>query len=65
MSCGGCQGLGAHSPRCNTQPGFLWRKIADAAEDLGDMIGANDGQMANQAYRMAGEAKGRWEAAQT
>lgn len=60
MNCGGCRGLGAHSPRCITQPGFGWRKIADAADELGDMIGSSDTEMANQCYKMAARAAKRW-----
>ncbi|ALF00934.1 hypothetical protein SEA_JSQUARED_68 [Mycobacterium phage Jsquared] len=62
--CGGCRGEGGFSPRCFTQPGSLWRRVADAAESLGDLIGAHDGQMANEAYRMAGRAMKKWEEAQ-
>jgi hypothetical protein len=35
--CGGCRGLGGHSPRCVTQPGWRWRKAADGAESIGDL----------------------------
>ena len=49
-TCGGCRGLGGHSPRCHTQPGALWRRLADMAESLGDQIGGNDTTLANQAY---------------
>ena len=49
-TCGGCRGLGKHSPRCHTQPGALWRRLADMAESLGDQIGSNDTTLANRAY---------------
>ena len=61
--CGGCQGLGAHSPRCRTRPGFIWKILADKAEGLGDTIGANDYEAANTAYGLAGRFKKRWEEA--
>ena len=54
MWCGGCEGLGAHSPRCTTQPGWHWRRLADQAEGLGDNIGANAPELANAAYALAG-----------
>lgn len=63
-NCGGCRGLGGHSPRCHTQPGWLWRKFADMAEDLGDNIGANDPEAANTAYSLAAQLKQRWRDAQ-
>lgn len=62
--CGGCHGLGSYSSRCITQPGSLWRRAADLAEDLGDMIGANNSQLANAAYRIQAEALAKWLAAQ-
>lgn len=48
--CGGCKGQGAHSRRCRTQPGWLWIRLADQAEELGDLIGSNDHAAANMAY---------------
>lgn len=53
MWCGGCQGLGKHSPRCDTQPGWYWRRFADQARCLADAIGVNDPALANQAYALA------------
>lgn len=52
-SCGGCQGLGAHSPRCSTQPGAMWFVLSDMASSLGDAIGSNDPGLANVAYNLA------------
>lgn len=52
-SCGGCEGQGAHSPRCHTQPGWLYRRLADQAEKLGDAIGPNDYDAANTAWALA------------
>lgn len=59
--CGGCKGLGAHSPRCHTQPGYFWRRLADDAESLGDNIGSNDYEAANTAYALAGRFRKRAE----
>lgn len=53
--CGGCAGLGKHSPRCITQPGWQWLRMQDRAEELGDMIGANDPALANRAYGLAAD----------
>ena len=53
MTCGGCQGLGKHSPRCDTQPGWHWRILADQAMNLADDIGPNHPALANQAYELA------------
>jgi len=53
MTCGGCQGLGKHSPRCPTQPGWHWRRFADQARCLADAIGVNDPALANRAYALA------------
>ncbi|QNL30575.1 hypothetical protein SEA_SPEEDDEMON_1250 [Gordonia phage SpeedDemon] len=58
-ACGGCRGLGAHSPRCWTQPGFEWKRLADKAEALGDQIGANDHEAANTAYALAARFRAR------
>ena len=58
-ACGGCRGLGGHSPRCHTQPGALWRRLADMAESLGDQIGGNDTTMANRAYDLSASLKVR------
>lgn len=52
--CGGCKGQGAHSRRCRTQPGWMWWRMQDMAEDLGDFIGSNDVVAANLAYAIAG-----------
>ncbi|QXG07417.1 hypothetical protein RitSun_47 [Mycobacterium phage RitSun] len=59
--CGGCEGSGAHSPRCITQPGSVWRRLADQAEALGDVIGSNDAEAANTVYRLAGRFMKKWE----
>jgi hypothetical protein len=59
--CGGCRGEGGYSSRCITQPGSLWRRLADMAEDLGDAIGSNDPEAANAAYGMAAKFKRRWQ----
>lgn len=48
--CGGCQGLGAHTRACRDPLGHL----ADQIEGLGDQIGSNAPELANQAYRIAG-----------
>ena len=58
--CGGCRGHGAHSPRCLTQPGFLWLRWKDTAESLGDSIGANDPGLANAAYALAAQLEAHW-----
>ena len=60
MTCGGCQGLGAHSPRCSTQPGYRWRIAYDMADELGDIIGSSDIEAANRAYAIAGLMKKKW-----
>lgn len=59
-TCGGCEGLGAHSPRCLTQPGSYWKRMADMADQLGDMIGANDMHAANSAYSIAARMTIKW-----
>lgn len=64
MGCGGCKGLGAHSPRCHTQPGYLWRIRYELADSLGDMIGAHDIEAANMAYTIAAKMKKKWLEAQ-
>ncbi|QIG58783.1 hypothetical protein SEA_DATBOI_119 [Gordonia phage DatBoi] len=58
-ACGGCRDLGAHSPRCWTQPGALWRRLADRADELADMVGPNDYEAANIAYDLAGRFRAR------
>jgi len=58
--CGGCQGLGAHSPRCFRQPGWRWKTAYDIADELGDLIGVHDSELANAAYALAGQLKKRW-----
>jgi hypothetical protein len=58
-ACGGCNGLGAHSRRCHTQPGFLWRIFEDKAEELGDLIGSNDPEAANTAYALAARMRAK------
>lgn len=58
--CGGCEGLGAHSSRCSTRPGFLWRRLADDAESLGDHIGSNDPGSANMAYSISARMRQKW-----
>lgn len=58
-SCGGCEGLGSHSPRCTTQPGWHFQRLMDMADSLGDRIGANDMESANAAYRIAGRMRAR------
>lgn len=61
LICGGCVGLGAHSPRCMTQPGSLWYRLYKQADSLGDAIGPNDMEAANEAWGMAAKFKHRWE----
>lgn len=58
--CGGCRGEGAFSSRCSTQPGGLWRRLADQAADLGDNIASNDPEAANMAYMLAGRFAKKW-----
>lgn len=58
--CGGCEGLGAHSPKCFTQPGYLWRRYADGLKALAVEIGSNDVRAANQLYALEGEMRDRW-----
>ena len=57
--CGGCKGLGAHTRRCRTQPGWLWFRLEDMADELGDLIGSNDPESANMAYAIAGRMKAK------
>ena len=57
--CGGCKGLGSHSSRCMTQPGAMFRRLADDAESLGDHIGSNDTEAANLAYAIAARMRDR------
>lgn len=59
--CGGCLGLGAHSRRCRTQPGWFWYRLQDMADELGDLIGSNDPEAANMAYAVAGRMKAKAE----
>ncbi len=61
--CGGCKGEGAHTRRCRTQPGWLWYRLEDLAEELADHIGSNDPEAANMAYSIAGRMKRKAEAA--
>lgn len=61
--CGGCQGQGAHSRRCRTQPGWFWHRLEDQAESLGDLIGSNDREAANLAYTIAARMKAKANAA--
>lgn len=62
--CGGCSGLGAHSPRCRTMPGAHWKRLADQAGSLGDAIGASDTAAANTAYDLAARFTSNWRKAQ-
>jgi hypothetical protein len=62
VDCGGCQGKGAHSPRCHQQPGWLWRRLYARADSLGDAIGPNDIEAANLAYSLAARLKQNWSA---
>ena len=57
--CGGCDGLGAHSRRCRTQPGWFWERLYDQADSLGDLIGSNDPESANMAYAIAARMKAK------
>lgn len=34
QTCGGCDGLGGHSPRCPQSPGWVWRRLAAEAERI-------------------------------
>ena len=53
--CGGCQGLGNHRRHCRKNPDYTYeRELADQAENLGDIIGANCCGAANACYRAAG-----------
>lgn len=58
--CGGCEGKGSFSTRCISQPGSMWKRLADKAEDLADHIGSNDPAAANAAYLMAGRFEQKW-----
>lgn len=40
-----------------TQPGWIWRRLYDQAEALGDAIGSNDPDAANMAYALAARLK--------
>lgn len=57
--CGGCAGQGAHSRRCRTQPGWMWHRLTDMADGLGDFIGSNDPEAANMAYSIAGRMRAK------
>lgn len=59
--CGGCAGKGSFSSRCISQPGSIWRRLSDQAEDLADTIASNDPEAANIAYRLAGRFMKKWE----
>lgn len=55
--CGGCAGLGAHKRWCPVHVGAeaSYRgRWAEAAEALGDAVGANNPYAANHLYRAAG-----------
>lgn len=55
--CGGCQGLGSHWRWCPESVGrsaSLIGQLAQAAEDLGDRVGANNTGAANHLYAAAG-----------
>ncbi|UCR74418.1 hypothetical protein Ritam007_44 [Mycobacterium phage Ritam007] len=41
----------------------MWRRLADQAEALGDVIGSNDPEAANTVYRLAGRFMKKWEQA--
>lgn len=59
--CGGCKapGAGAHSRRCRTQPGWMWYRFEDMAEELADLIGSNDAVASNLAYAIAGRMRAK------
>lgn len=57
--CGGCQDKGAHTRRCRTQPGWLWFRLQDIADELGDLIGSNDPQSSNMAYSIASRMRAK------
>ena len=52
--CGGCQNLGAHRRHCPHHPDYHpWQRMADMAEEIGDVIGSNDVGIANTAYQLS------------
>ena len=58
MTCGGCQGLGAHTRWCREVVGYLpsvLGPLSEHIENAGDLIGSNDTGLANRLYRVAGE----------
>jgi hypothetical protein len=58
VTCGGCEGKGAHQKYCVKHPNYHpWRRLADQAENIGDTIGSNDPGVANRAYFLAGEIR--------
>lgn len=55
--CGGCQGLGSHWRWCPEAVGHsasMYGQLSQAAEDLGDRVGANNPGAANHLYAAAG-----------
>lgn len=58
MTCGGCQGLGAHIRWCPEVVGYLpsvLGPLSERIENAGDLIGSNDMGLANRLYGVAGE----------
>jgi hypothetical protein len=54
IDCGGCSGIGSHRRHCINNPNYSREaELADAAENLGDNIGANNPAAANACYRAA------------
>ena len=58
--CGGCRGMGRHHSTCPRTVAWRWKTAYDIADELGDLIGAHDTDLANMAYALAGQLKKRW-----
>ena len=53
MTCGGCQGLGAHTRWCREVVGYLpsvLGPLSERIENAGDTVGSNDTELANLLY---------------
>jgi len=58
--CGGCEGLGSHRRWCRAVVGTMAASVGpygDTLGSLGDLIGANNPGLANQAYALAAEVR--------
>ena len=56
--CGGCEGLGNHRRLCPLHPHYHpWKLFAEQAETAGDVIGSNNGELANQPYALGAKIR--------